>query len=153
MTCFVSKPSRITLVELSIINTSYQKLPSGSAFRPSFPFFSPGDVAAPRVLCVALFFAYEPEKYTRRFFWRGGLFRRRRFFLCMFRQMPQKYPDIQKKSAREITKTSSSHVGEKESPPCATVFGEKIGMLLCRLYVVSLNFPLATRTRHLSGTS
>ena len=27
MTCFVSKPSRITLVELSIINTSYQKLP------------------------------------------------------------------------------------------------------------------------------
>ena len=30
MTCFVSKPSRITLVELSIINTSYQKLPFGS---------------------------------------------------------------------------------------------------------------------------
>ena len=29
MTCFVSKPSRITLVELSIINTSYQKLPFG----------------------------------------------------------------------------------------------------------------------------
>ena len=28
---FVSKPSRITLVELSIINTSYQKLPFGSA--------------------------------------------------------------------------------------------------------------------------
>ena len=27
VTCFVSKPSRITLVELSIINTSYQKLP------------------------------------------------------------------------------------------------------------------------------
>ena len=30
VTCFVSKPSRITLVELSIINTSYQKLPFGS---------------------------------------------------------------------------------------------------------------------------
>ena len=29
--CFVSKPSRITLVELSIINTSYQKLPFGSS--------------------------------------------------------------------------------------------------------------------------
>ena len=29
VTCFVSKPSRITLVELSIINTSYQKLPFG----------------------------------------------------------------------------------------------------------------------------
>ena len=29
MTCFVSKPSRITLVELSIVNTSYQKLPFG----------------------------------------------------------------------------------------------------------------------------
>ena len=27
VTCFVSKPSRITLEELSIINTSYQKLP------------------------------------------------------------------------------------------------------------------------------
>ena len=30
VTCFVSKPSRITLVELYIINTSYQKLPFGS---------------------------------------------------------------------------------------------------------------------------
>ena len=30
MTCFVSKPSRNTLVELSIINTSYQKLLFGS---------------------------------------------------------------------------------------------------------------------------
>ena len=29
VTCFVSKPSTITLVELSIINTSYQKLPVG----------------------------------------------------------------------------------------------------------------------------
>ena len=29
VTCFVSKPSRITLVELSIVNTSYQKLPFG----------------------------------------------------------------------------------------------------------------------------
>ena len=28
--CFVSKPSRITLVVLSMINTSYQKLPFGS---------------------------------------------------------------------------------------------------------------------------
>ena len=34
MTCFVSKPSRITLVELSIINTSYQKLPFGSGDYP-----------------------------------------------------------------------------------------------------------------------
>ena len=33
MACFVSKPSRITLVELSTINTSYQKLPFGN---PSF---------------------------------------------------------------------------------------------------------------------
>ena len=32
--CFVSKPSRITLVELSIINTSYQKLPFGSGDYP-----------------------------------------------------------------------------------------------------------------------
>ena len=34
MTCFVSKPSRITLVELPIINTSYQKLPFGSGDYP-----------------------------------------------------------------------------------------------------------------------
>ena len=34
VTCFVSKPSRITLVELSIINTSYQKLPFGSGDYP-----------------------------------------------------------------------------------------------------------------------
>ena len=32
MICFVSQPSRITLVELSLINTSYQKLPFGSRF-------------------------------------------------------------------------------------------------------------------------
>ena len=34
VTCFVSKPSRITLVVLSIINTSYQKLPFGSGDYP-----------------------------------------------------------------------------------------------------------------------
>ena len=34
VTCFVSKPSRITLVELSIINTSYRKLPFGSGDYP-----------------------------------------------------------------------------------------------------------------------
>ena len=33
VTCFVSKPSRITLVELSIIDSSYQKLPFGSKRR------------------------------------------------------------------------------------------------------------------------
>ena len=33
MTCFVSKPSRITLVELSITNTSYQKLHFGGRRR------------------------------------------------------------------------------------------------------------------------
>ena len=35
MTCFVSKPSIITLVELYIVNTSYQKLPFGYNF--NFP--------------------------------------------------------------------------------------------------------------------
>ena len=34
VTCFVSKPSGITLVELSIINTSYQELPFGSGDYP-----------------------------------------------------------------------------------------------------------------------
>ena len=34
MTCFVSKPSRITLVVLSIINTSYRKLHFGSGDYP-----------------------------------------------------------------------------------------------------------------------
>ena len=34
VTCFVSKPSRSTLVVLSIINTSYQKLPFGSGDYP-----------------------------------------------------------------------------------------------------------------------
>ena len=34
VTCFVSKPSRIFLVELSIINTSYEKLPFGSGDYP-----------------------------------------------------------------------------------------------------------------------
>ena len=34
MTCFVSKPSIITLVELSIISTSYQNLPFGSGDYP-----------------------------------------------------------------------------------------------------------------------
>ena len=32
---------------------------------------------------------------------------------------------------------------------CVQRFGEKIGMLLCRPYVVILNSPLATRSRHL----
>ena len=39
VTCFVSKPSRITLVELYIINTSYQKLPFGSGDDPDKLFF------------------------------------------------------------------------------------------------------------------
>ena len=97
---------------------------------------------------------HQTEKSRRRRFFLGGLFRRRRFFFVHFPPNAPEIPRYNKnKSEREITTTSSSHVGEKESSPCTTVFGEKIGMLLCRPYVVSLNFPLATRTRHLSGTS
>ena len=40
VTCFVSKPSRITSVEVSIINTSYQKLPFGSGDDPEKLFFN-----------------------------------------------------------------------------------------------------------------